>query len=444
MKVNQQNKKEIVKLFAQMNSKSDFLELLNFSKSLIYGEKTVLFTEKQLNFYINIEQVRKGKDVPTYTSFTIKKKSGKLRAIHAPIKGLEEFQKSLNIILSAVYTPHKSAYGFVQGKSIVDNARNHVKKNYVYNIDLKDFFPSVDAKRVWGRLQVKPFNLGSSIERKQVANMIKAICCTTMNVERFIHNEWTTIESSVLPQGAATSPILTNAICEKLDIRLTGLSKRFGIDYTRYADDITFSSMHNVYVNADGNKEPIYKKGSSFDKELRRIIASQNFNINEKKVRLQKRGYKQEVTGLLVNEKVNTPRFYIKELRQWIHVWETKGYDQAYVFFLKKYLRNKGELKNGKPNMRLVIEGKLLYLKMVKGEDNKTYQKLKKRFENLSTKQITSIKNKESKSSSLSVVMEDQFNYQNDIKSNNKDINTIIETIFKDGLDKAMELYQPK
>lgn len=444
MKINQQEKNEIVKLFATMNSKSDFLALLNFSKSLIYGDKTIPFTEKQLNFYINIDLVRKSKDVQTYTAFTIKKKSGKTRTIHAPIKGLKELQKCLNIVLRAVYTPHKSAYGFVQDKSIVDNARNHVGKNYVYNIDLKDFFPSVDAKRVWGRLLAQPFNLGSSGVRKQIANMMKAICCTSMAVERYNDGEWSTIESSVLPQGAATSPLLTNAICEKLDIQLTGLSKRFGLEYSRYADDITFSSMHNVYVCENGDKESIYEKDSSFDRELRRIIKSQNFHINEKKVRLQKRGYRQEVTGLVVNEQVNTPRFYIKEIRQWLYVWETKGYNEAYTFFLNKYLRNKGELKNGKPNMHLVIEGKLLYLKMIKGENNQSYQKLKTRFNELSKNLEVSLKSAEYKKSPLSDLMENELNYQRETELESSSISAIIETIFIDGLEKAMDLYKPE
>lgn len=427
-----------------MNSKSDFLILLNFSKSLIYGNKTIPFTEKQLNFYINIDLVRKSRSIQTYTVFTIKKKSGKTRTIHAPIKGLKEFQKCLNIVLSAVYMPHKSAYGFVLDKSIVDNARNHIKKNYVYNIDLKDFFPSVDARRVWGRLLTKPFNLGSSVGRKQIANMIKAICCNNMTVERLIDEEWVTVETSVLPQGAATSPIITNAICEKLDIRLTGLSNRFGLEYSRYADDITFSSMHNVYVNENGEKESIYEKDSSFDKELRRIIKSQNFHINEKKVRLQKIGYKQEVTGLVVNEKVNIPRFYIKEIRQWLYVWETKGYDKAYAFFLNKYLRNKGELKNGKPSMQLVIEGKLLYLKMIKGENNQSFKKLKNRFDVLSNNRDEIIRKEYIEKSPALILKEEFLPYQIKKKSNSKNISTIIETIFSDGLEKAMELYKPE
>ncbi|MEO9893098.1 reverse transcriptase domain-containing protein [Aurantibacter sp.] len=437
MKTNQVQKKELTKLFKEMNSKSDFLHLLNYSKSIIYGDKAFPFTEKQLNFYINLNKAPKNKKRGAYTSFEIKKKSGKTRTIHAPTKGLIEFQSCLNIILSTIYTPHKSAYGFVVGKSIVDNAKNHVNKNYVFNIDLKDFFPSVDAKRVWGRLQVQPFNLGSSNERKQIANMIKVICCTPMTVERLINNEWTSQIASVLPQGAPTSPILTNAICERLDTRLTGLSNRFGLNYSRYADDITFSSMHNTYSNETGKKEPIYEKNSSFDKELRRIISSQNFHINEDKVRLQKRGYKQEVTGLIVNEKVNTPKQYVKELRQWIYFLESKGYNHAYELFLRKYAKNKEIKGSGKPNMFLVIEGKLLYLKMIKGDTNSTYIKLKARFDKLAKNSTPDYKIETVKP--VALISENTSDY-----NKTKDFNNIIKVMLNEGLEKAMNLYKSK
>ncbi|WP_405570190.1 reverse transcriptase domain-containing protein [Winogradskyella sp. Asnod2-B02-A] len=437
MKTKPNQKKEIRKLFNEMNSKTDFLNLLNYTKSLIYGVKTFPFTEKQLNFYINIDRIQKSKSVETYKTFEIKKKSGKKRIIHSPCKGLKEFQKCLNIILSTIYKPHTSAHGFVIGKSIVDNAKNHVTKNYVYNIDLKDFFPSIDSNRVWGRLTVKPFNLGTTESRKQIANMIKSICCTPMKVERHIEGAWITKTLSVLPQGAATSPVLTNAICERLDIQLTGLSKRFGLDYSRYADDITFSSMHNTYTTDNGKQETIYKKDNTFDKELRRIISTQNFYINEEKVRLQKRGYKQEVTGLIVNKKVNTPSHYIKEIRQWIYFIESKGYDKAYELFLKKYIKNKGEIGNSKPSMLLVIEGKLLYLKMVKGDTNATYLKLKSRFDELA--QCTPSK--------LEYNLEDDetvLNVEEKETIYNRDINVIIDAIFNEGLEKAMNLYKAK
>jgi hypothetical protein len=271
----------------------------------------------------------------------------------------------------------------VPGKCIVDNAKIHVGQNYVYNIDLKDFFPSIDKSRVWGRLLVSPFNLNSSPERKKIANMIAGISCTTMEVERWIDNDWRKVKASVLPQGAPTSPTLTNSICERLDKKLSGVAKRFGLNYTRYADDITFSSKHNTYVPNNSKPEKIFEPGSTFDIEIRKIITEQNFHVKESKVRLQKEGYRQEVTGLIVNDKVNVTRRYIKQLRQWLYYWETYKYEKAYNYFLQKYIEDKSHIKNERPNMAMVIEGKLLYLKMVKGDTDGTYLKLKERFDNL-------------------------------------------------------------
>ncbi len=427
--------------FQKMQSKSDFLALLNLAKAQIYGERTIPFSEKQLNYFITKdsrvlkskvdfqldlsgdefvikENVIIEKEIPKrnscYTSFTIKKKSGQDRTIHAPVKGLKEFQKALNIILQSIHQPHASATGFVVGKSIVDNAKMHVGQTYVYNIDLKDFFPSIDRSRVWGRLLVAPFNLGVSNEKRSIANFIATLCCTPMNVERFKDNEWISLKTSVLPQGAPTSPTLTNIICERLDKRLTGVALRFGLNYSRYADDITFSSKHNTYEVNDRKFEKIFVSGSTFDCEIRKIITEQNFHIKESKVRLQKRGYRQEVTGLVVNDKINVTRRYIKHLRQWLYMWERYGYEKAYVFFLEFYTANKGNVKSEKPNMALVIDGKLLYLKMVKGVDDTTYLKLKDRFDLLLKTQPTISTSK---------------------------VN-IVDLIFDVGLEKAMEHYK--
>jgi retron-type reverse transcriptase len=401
-------RKKVQTAFGTMQSKSDFLSLLNLAKQEIYGEKTIPFSEKQFNYYLTkdsstlkskidfqidlsgdtavidenvIVEKKNQQRKSCYTTFTIKKKSGKDRTIHAPVKGLKEFQKALNIILQCLYEPHSAATGFVTGKSIVDNAKKHVDQTYVYNIDLKDFFPSIDKSRVWGRLLVAPFNLGNSNERRTLANFIATICSTPMTVERLVSNEWVMQTKSVLPQGAPTSPTLTNIICEKLDKRLAGVAKRFGLNYSRYADDITFSSKHNTYEVSDSKVEKIFVSGGSFDCEVRKIVSEQNFHIKESKVRLQKRGYRQEVTGLVVNDKINVSRRYIKQLRQWLYLWESYGYDKAYAFFLNYYIADKGHVKSEKPNMAMVIDGKLLYLKMVKGNDDGTYLKLKERFD---------------------------------------------------------------
>ena len=427
--------------FKEMQSKSDFLELLNIAKQMMYGDKTVPFSEKQLNYFITkdsqviksrvdfridlskfepfIEEnvVIEKKNInrkDCYVPFIIKKKSGQDRTIHAPVKGLKEFQKALNIILQCLHEPHTAATGFVIGKSIVDNAKKHIGQTYVYNIDLKDFFPSVDRSRVWGRLLVAPFNLGTTVERKNIANFIATLCCTPMEVERFKEGNWIKVITSVLPQGAPTSPTLTNIICEKLDKRLSGVAKRFGLNYSRYADDITFSSKHNTYEVSPTKVEKIFVSGSTFDCEVRKIITEQNFHIKETKVRLQKRGYRQEVTGLVVNDKINVTRRYIKQLRQWLYLWERYGYDKSYAIFLNIYLADKGHVKSEQPNMAMVIEGKLLYLKMVKGADDGTYLKLKKRFDLLLG--TTSKKNSEA-------------------------VN-ILDLIFDVGLDEAMTHYK--
>jgi len=461
MKLEQQHIDHIKSAFAKMQTKEDLLLLMNEVKPLVYGEKTVPFKMKQLTWYANPKVSGE-----RYKEFKIKKKSGSERSIHAPVKGLKALQKTLALILQSAYEPHNSAMGFVRGRSIVDNARLHVGSRYVYNIDLKDFFPSIDQARVWKTLQLKPFNLIDKIKhedlssgvkyskaknadfhyktnntvvitfedgsqalvdidkgfekvgeehkaifcdsetdellnnwrivtladnkwivkveepldsisnyfsRRTLASLIAGICCTEMQVDRKnAVGEWEKVTRNVLPQGAPTSPVLTNIVCQKLDFLLTGVAKRFGLKYSRYADDITFSSMHNVY-----------QPDSDFLKELHRLIANQNFYIKESKTRLQKDGYRKEVTGLLVNENVNVQKRYIKQLRMWLYYWENYGYEKAKSFFLQQYVADKGRLFKDKPDMINVISGKLDYLKMVKGAGNELYSKLENRFNNL-------------------------------------------------------------
>lgn len=372
-------------LFAEMHTRRCLLELLNVAKPYVYGPNATDFHMKQLTWYAFKTEGRR------YTEFTVKKKSGGVRTISAPVQGLLAIQKTLAYILQCVFDAHPSAYGFVKGRSIVDNARIHQKSIYVYNIDLKDFFPSIDQARVWKCLQLKPFGLTDRNEgiyystqaletndsRLGLANVISALCCTEMEVERVNHEGiWEKTFRKVLPQGAPTSPVLTNVVCQRLDYLLTAVAKRFGLKYTRYADDITFSSMHNVY-----------QEGSLFLTELARIIKDQGFSFNEKKTRLQLQKCRQEVTGLLVNEIVNVKRNYVKELRMHLYYWEQYGYNKAYGFFLIKYKADKGHIKGGKPDMQAVLRGKLDYLMMVKGEDNALYISLRKRFDALSGKQ---------------------------------------------------------
>lgn len=358
MKIEHENIELIRKQFSQLETKEDLVNLLNQAKVFLYGEECKPIRLKVLTYYANPELSKK-----RYTTFSIKKKSGEKRIINAPVKGLRSILRVLNFVLQCVAEPHKTATGFVPGKSIVDNARAHTGKNYVYNLDLKDFFHSFDRNRVKMGFYISPFNL--SKEKEPLAFLLASLCTHPFELEGEI--------KTVLPQGSPTSPTLTNILCVNLDRRLAGLSKRFDATYTRYADDITFSSSKNSF-----NDE-------AFQKELRRIIEiDQKLNINPKKTRLQKSGYRKEVTGLIVNDKSNVHRRYVKRLRMWLYYWEKYGFEKAEQIFIRDYNLDKGYTKSAHPNMDNVIAGKLEFLKMVKGTEDSTYRKLNERYLKLS------------------------------------------------------------
>ena len=414
MKITKKEENHIKNQFQKISSKEDFLELLNYSKNIIYKKKTIPFTLKQLNYYINkerIDTIEYNKNNSSsykskfYNRFYINKKNGTKRGLDSPVKGLKEIQKSLNIILQVIHNPNKNSYGFIMDKNICDNAINHVNKNFVFNIDLKDFFPSIHAKRVYSRLLYKPFNLGDSKERKKISNIIKTLCCHPLLIKGEINN--------CLPQGAPTSPTLSNIVSDKLDFLLTGVAKRFGLSYSRYADDITFSSHHCTFFNGK-NDENIYNEESTFRKEIARIITDQGLHINNKKVRLQKKGFKQEVTGLIVNQKVNVKRSYIKEIRLYLHFWEKYGYDSGKNLFAKRYADKRHGLDSSLkiPEFEYVIDGKLLFLEMIKGKDNSTAKTLRNRYNDL-------IHKKENKE--LLIAMKKGANFKRKIDSLSKD-----------------------
>ena len=363
------------KLIAQQASlikeKGDLLDLLNLIKkaeikdmgldSSIYHP----FTEKQQNFYCNPNHT-----FHRYRQFKIKKKSGGTRQITAPrTRSFRMMLSTVNQLFRSMYTPSEYAMGFTAGRSVKSNATVHVGMHYILNIDLKDFFPSIHQARIWKRLQVPPFNFSQPI-----ASLLAGLCCMKETQEGVREKKRV---AYVLPQGAPTSPIITNMICDKLDFYLSRLANRFNMKYTRYADDITFSSMQYVYS----------KKGK-FMQELVRIIKEQGFTTNEAKTRLQKRGDRQEVTGIIVNEKPNVTQRYVRDIRNILYIWDRYGYNVAYSKFFPKYVEDKGHVKKGTPNLVNVIGGKLMYLKMIKGEDDSVYNRLYAKYSKLANKDI--------------------------------------------------------
>lgn len=375
------DKKQIVKQASRLNSKEDLLNLLNrikrdeIEKMGFDVSKFHPFTMRHLNYYCNPNNV-----FHRYRQFHIKKKSGGIRVITAPRNSsFMMMLQAVNEILKAIYTPSDYAMGFTEGRSVVSNATIHKGQNYVFNIDLKDFFPSVEQLRVWKRLQLKPFSFP-----KQIANIIAGLC--SMRQKREVIDETKVHENDkrykyVLPQGSPVSPIITNMVCDTLDRRLAGLARRFGLHYSRYADDITFSSMHYVYA-----------PNGKFRTELCRIISEQGFSLNDDKTRLQKVGARQEVTGIIVSQKLNVTKKYVRDIRNILYIWDRYGYTTAIAKFLPKYKAAKGHVKKGNPDLQNVIDGKLMYLKMIKGGEDSVYIKLYTKFQSLVNRDTSFVK----------------------------------------------------
>lgn len=307
--------------FAEMQSLAELVSLLNQVRFYQFGEKASAIRLKSVALFSNParrEAVFRSKNQKVYSCFTIPKRSGKSRTIHAPNNSLKIIQRSLSTLLQCVYRPNNNAQGFLPGRSIVTNASHHVSRPFVYNIDIKDFFPSVSQARVCICLMLSPFNLGNSEGKIKLARAIAALCCELFISEDVVNPKYS------LPQGAPTSPILTNIVCKSLDKKLNRLAKRYKSRYTRYADDITFSSFENHFSK------------KRFQRELIEIIESERFTLNQKKSRLQKSGYSQEVTGLIVNEKVNVTRKYRKGLRLLKFIGERKGTQAGQAFLMKR------------------------------------------------------------------------------------------------------------
>lgn len=247
--------------------------------------------------------------VSHYRRFTIPKKAGGLRRISAPMPRLKRAQYWILDALLARAPVHAAAHGFVPGRSIVTNAAAHVGRDVVVNLDLKDFFPSLDYRRIKGKFR----GLGYA---EPVATVL-ALLCTEPDVDA-VEIDGACLYAARgprrLPQGAPTSPALTNLVCTRLDARLSGLAGSLGFTYTRYADDLTFSA----------SGEAAGKVGALL-KHVHAIVAGEGFTVHPDKTRVMRRGRHQEVTGLTVNERVGVPRETLRRFRALLHGLERHG-----------------------------------------------------------------------------------------------------------------------
>jgi retron-type reverse transcriptase len=234
-----------------------------------------------------------------YKRFKIAKKTGGIRLISAPMPRMKRAQYwILENILTRIKLP-EMAHGFVPSRSIVTNAQPHIGASLVINMDLKDFFPTITFPRIKGLF----LSLGYS---EQVATIIGLLCSEpdTDAVQLDGTAYFVGRGLRFLPQGAPTSPAISNILCCRLDRRLAGMAAKMGFVYTRYADDLTFS------CRADG-----HERLQKLLWRTRQIVTAEGFMLNTAKTRIMHRGRRQEVTGIVVNRKLSIDRKTLKRFR---------------------------------------------------------------------------------------------------------------------------------
>jgi len=307
------------------------IELANFLRMPIY----------------NLEEMLNN---PSYKHFTIQKKRGGARQIFAPERSLKVVQKRLNYFLQAYYLwlkPHH-VHGFVINPhylgtycNIVENAKVHVNKNYVLNIDLKDFFPSITATQVKEIFSSHFFNFS-----EQISTALTLL----------------TTYKGKLPIGSPTSPVISNFICHKLDHDLINFSAENHLTFTRYADDLTFSS--NFKISQDTTLDII------------NLIKKNFFEKKKKKIHLKTINRKQTVTGLTVNQKVNVDRKLLKKIRAMLHDLSKNGLEKTAQRHFKVAKIDK------RYTLKFInrLDGYINFVGQVRGKDDPLVLKFKEEF----------------------------------------------------------------
>ncbi|MBE4909199.1 RNA-directed DNA polymerase [Bacillus luteolus] len=296
---------------------------VTYATNLIENGLPIIFDARHLSCLIGIDT----KELYSYYQLAstlyrkavIPKKSGGSRTINAPSENLKYIQRWILENILYKINSSQEATGFVPQKNIVDNASYHVGKECVINLDMKDFFPSISFVQVYNLFNRSGYT-------KHLSMILTGLC--------MYNNE--------LPQGAPSSPYISNLVCKNLDLRLSKLASQIGAKYTRYADDITFSG------------EKVIVK---YIKLIKRVIKEENFNINHKKVRVQFSYHQQMVTGLVVNEKIRIPP-------------KTKKYLRQQIYYAKKYGVTSSLSKQGqtKANYKGHLFGLAHFIKMVEQE----------------------------------------------------------------------------
>ena len=286
----------------------------------------------------------------------VPKRGGGHRTIYAPHWPLKNIQNKIRLYLEGMYRPSPRVMGFVRGRGIRSNAALHVGKRLLLNIDLKEYFPSIHIGRIRGRLRAPPYSLTDD-----VATTIAKLCTL----------------DGVLPIGAPSSPILANMVTSALDGALTTIARENGCFYTRYADDITFSTNRRSFPPAIVARAAAKASEIEIGNAVLEAISANGFQINPGKTRLMQKHDSQEVCGVICNERLNPRRNLLREVRGALNAWRKHGREAAEEVWQKKY--NWREAISLERSLR----GKIEHIIHIKGENDPSVALLVQRFNEL-------------------------------------------------------------
>ncbi|WP_247870395.1 MULTISPECIES: reverse transcriptase domain-containing protein [Brucella/Ochrobactrum group] len=285
-----------------------------------------------------------------YRKFDISKGKSKKRTINSPNYRLKMLQKKISIQLAKIYKPRNSVHGFVSHRSVKTNAQSHIKQKYILNIDIKDFFPSITESRVRGLLEAIGLD-------ENVSAAITWICCN----------------DGCLPQGAPSSPLISNMICFRLDKNLQAFAKRTRCIYTRYADDITFSSHQPLsLLFAESVPRAGHFPVIQLSEGLRNLFTSNGFTLNDNKAHYADKHSRRTVTGIRVNEVLNIDRKFIRNVRAALYKIETIGLKDAQKELMSRFSSN--------ASIEDYLRGKIAWLGHIKGVSDPIFRGLAARF----------------------------------------------------------------
>ena len=277
-------------------------EILEYADRLHKNGVPIIFDQPHLaallGYDLDYLQVLSTCKEDFYKEYKIPKRSGGFRVIDEPLPNLKEIQRWIldNILLSPdiVGTVSSVATAFIPERDIILNARPHVGRRVVICMDIKDFFPSVK----WYAVYLVFVGIGY---KKDVAGMLAHLC---------------TLRDS-LPQGAPTSPMLSNLVLRRIDNKIASFCEKKGVTYTRYADDLTFSMDDKM-------------KYGVLMSYVRDMVRKGGFTINERKTKVYHRNHAQYVTGIVVNERLHVARKYRRDIRQEIYYLQKYGLPDHY------------------------------------------------------------------------------------------------------------------